>query len=118
MVVVRDEATGCRLVSVQDLGWLFYRPASPTNPGCELFISFDDYHKDELEEWASLLSSVGTGIVSARDVFFSKDFARMLLRRLVAFYGTEGKERCRTCAYRHSRHNTCRANPARCVTLT
>lgn len=114
MIVIRDAESGCRLVSVQDAGWLFYSPTDGGVPGREIFLAFDDYRREELEEWASLLTSVGNGTYTAREVFFSRDFGEFLFRRLLAVYERQNSGGCSTCSYRPHGRSTCATNPLRC----
>lgn len=112
MIVIKDEATGWRIVSVRKQGWLFYHPRI-SNTSEQLFISFEDFNTSELSSWTSLLGYVTENSITEKELFFSREFGTSLLNRLIRFYGTTRP--CQYCNKPPAHKVICKTNPLKCI---
>lgn len=82
MIVIMDEATGYKIVSIEKLGWFFYDPHTKQSSK-DVFVHYDDLMKRYVEDWARSTDKVLLDKKSTKEAFFSYEFGRYLLQRFV-----------------------------------
>lgn len=90
MIVIADEATGYKIISVSNLGWFFYDPRTKHSTD-DLFIHYDDFSKEFVREWSHSMGKSLTDEKNIRETFFSYGFGKYLLERIIKLISLKEK---------------------------